>query len=54
MKKIYSNPQMNVFKIATQQQLLAFSDQTTKVKFDSTQQSSTMDARGGWFDEDEE
>ena len=57
MKKTYSNPNMKVIKIATQQ-MLAFSDPTTHAKFDPTatavSDKSGMDARGGWFDEDEE
>jgi hypothetical protein len=57
MKKTYSNPNMKVIKIATQQ-MLAFSDPTTHAKFDSNAgpvtDKSGMDARGGWFDEGEE
>ena len=54
MKKTYSNPSLEVIKIATQHQMLAFSDQTTGTKFDTTGTTATMDARRGWFDDGDE
>ncbi|MBQ9187169.1 MAG: hypothetical protein IJ144_05005 [Prevotella sp.] len=47
MKKIYSKPSLEAHKITVSAFLAASPD----VKFDPTQQSSSMDARRGWFDD---
>lgn len=51
MKKIYSNPKINVIKIATQQMLALSNVETNSTPITS---SSDIGARGGWFDENEE
>lgn len=53
MKKTYINPIMNIVTIQTHQ-MLAHSGDTLSVDTSQQVNPNVSDARGGWFDEDEE
>ncbi|MBQ8064115.1 MAG: hypothetical protein IJ200_00475 [Prevotella sp.] len=50
MKKIYSNPKIEVVRIQTQQ-MLATSGDTPEVDTSQQKDPSQSDARFGWFDD---